>query len=87
MARIKIKNEYIEEVLKGVFPDFKTKRYPGVPLNSRFERIESLEKDFANGGNEVYFKDKLYELVETVYDLTKKGLLMSEIEEEENVKL
>lgn len=73
-----IQNEYIEEVLKEVFPDFKTVTYAGLPNNKRFKNIESLKKTFANGGEEVYFKYKLYELIERVQYLTTQGLLIAE---------
>lgn len=68
-------NDEIEGVLKDVFPDFKTETHGGVPFNPRFENIESLKKDFPNGGQEVYFKYKLYELVEKTANLVKEGLL------------
>ena len=73
-----IPNEEIEKILKEIFPDFETVKYAGIPTNPRFKNIEGLKKTFANGGEEVYFKYKLYELVEKVQFMTRQGLLRAE---------
>jgi len=73
-----IENSIIEEVLNEVFPDFETVTFAGMPSNKRFKNIEGLKKTFANGGEELYFKYKLYELVELVQYKTRQGLLNAE---------